>query len=195
VDLRSGATLAEGDHRATHCRCEVCAVTPCSAVNGRVQLDLIGSRTFENPRLLGHLRLIDAQAGGVYIGSGLVALALDGRHMTLSTQGLQAFSLDGVMTIDDTLSARVRLGGCAPDRGLASVQLGGAAKGAVKGDVSGAIEMDGQLWGLSTLNGGFAQDRLGLRSNAAWLQNGAPLRWPLAGGVLQSEAVRLMKRR
>jgi hypothetical protein len=114
-------------------------------LQGRVQLDLPGSETFENPRLRGLLQRIDVQSGLMNIGSGPVVLALGGRQMTFSTAGLQAFSLDKLMSLDSTPSARICIGVRPLALGLAAVQLGGASKGAIEGELSGTIEVKGQL--------------------------------------------------
>jgi translocation and assembly module TamB len=159
--------------------------------NGRVQLDLTGAGTFENPRLRGQLQLTGVQVGGIGLGSGHLAFGLDGRQMTFSTTGLRAFSLDGAMTLAGTLPTKLHLGVRALDLGLLVGRFSGAPRGTIEGDVSGTVDVDGPLRALPSMTGRIVLERLRLRSNGVELQNTSPLRWHLAGGVLQFEAVRL----
>jgi autotransporter translocation and assembly factor TamB len=161
------------------------------ALSGRAQLELTGSGTFESPRLRGQIQLTGVQAGGMGLGTGNATFVLDGRQMTFSTAGLQAFNIDGSMTLDATLPARIRLGMRSLDLGLLVGRLSGAPQGAFEGDVSGTVEVDGQLRVLPSMTGRITLDRLRMRTNGVELRNISPLRWQLAGGMLQFEAVRL----
>ncbi|MGH8066568.1 MAG: translocation/assembly module TamB domain-containing protein [Candidatus Entotheonellia bacterium] len=160
-------------------------------LHGRVQLDLTGSGTFENPRLCGQIQLTGVRAGGIGLGTGQVTFGLNGRQMTFSTTGLQTFSLDGSMTLAGTLPARIRLGVRSLDLGLLAERFSAAPRGTIAGEVSGTVDVDGQLRAFPSMTGRIMLDRLRMRSNGIELQNSSPLRWHLAGGVLQFEAVRI----
>jgi autotransporter translocation and assembly factor TamB len=159
--------------------------------NGRVQFDLKGSGTFETPRLRGHMQLVGVQASGLDLGSGQVTFGLDGRQMSFSTTGLRALSLDGSLTLAGTLPTRLHLGMRGLNLGILAGQLSGAPRGTIEGEVSGTVDMDGSLRVFPSMTGRIVLDRLRMRSNGVELQNTSPLRWQLAGGVLQFEAVRL----
>jgi hypothetical protein len=159
--------------------------------NGRIQLDLTGSGTFDNPRVRGQIQLTGVQAGGIDLGSGQLTFGLDGRRMTFSTTGLSAFGLDGSMTLAASLPAQIHLSLRSLDLGLLAGWFSGGPRGTIEGDVSGIVEVDGPLRALPALTGHIVLDRLRMRSNGVELQNTSPLRWRLTGGVLQFEAVRL----
>ncbi len=159
--------------------------------SGRVQLDLEGSGTFAHPRVRGQIQLTSVHASGIGLGTGKATLTLDGRQMTFSTAGLQALSLDGAMTLEDTLPARIHLSVRALDLGALAGRFSGAATGTIEGDVTGTVDVHGPLRALPSVTGRIALDRLRIRSNGVEVQNLSPLRWQLTGGVMQFEAVRL----
>ncbi len=160
------------------------------ALMGRAKLDLKGSGTLANPTVQGQVRLTGVRAGGVTIGTGDLSFALNDRRVTLSTTGLDRFSINGRVTLAETLPAQVRLVMRSLDLGLLTTQLPGASKGLMEGDVSGTIEVDGQLRSLPTLVGSVVLERFRIRSNEVDLRNAGPLRWRLAKGILAFEAVR-----
>ncbi len=164
---------------------------PGFPLDGRVKLDLTGSGALENPQLRGQLQLMAVQAGAMRLGTGNLSFTLAGRRLAFSTAGLRGLSLNGSVMLDETLPATIHLGIPSLDLGLLSSQLSGPLKGALDGDVSGAVEVSGQLRALPSLLGQITLEHLRLRANSVELHNSAPLRWQLAQGVLGFEAVRL----
>jgi len=160
-------------------------------VMGRAKLDLRASGMLANPTVRGQVHLTGVRAGGLTIGTGDLTFSLEDRQVTFASMGLERFSINGQMTLEETLPAQVRLGVRSLDLGLVTTQLPGAAKGVIEGDVSGTIELSGHLRSLPTVVGSIVLDRLRIRSNEVDLKNVGPLRWQLSKGVLAFEAVRL----
>ncbi|MBI3327167.1 MAG: translocation/assembly module TamB domain-containing protein [Nitrospinae bacterium] len=160
-------------------------------VMGRAKLDLQGSGMLANPTVRGHARLTGVRAGGWTIGTGDLTFSLEDRRVTFSTVGLERFSINGWMMLEDTLPAQVRLAVHSLDLGLVTAQFPGASKGVIEGEVSGTSEVSGQLRSLPTVLGSVVLERLRIRSNDVELHNIGPLRWQFAKGVLAFEAVRL----
>lgn len=159
---------------------------------GQAKVSLQGGGTFVHPTVRGQVHLTGVQAGGMVVGTGDLTFALDDRRVTVSTEGLADLSLSGWLLLDNTLPAQLRLAVRSLDLGrLTALLKPGGPKGPIEGDVTGTLEVNGQLRSLPTLMGSVTLDRLRIRSNGTELRNAGPLRCQLTQGVLTFEAVRL----
>jgi len=161
-------------------------------LRGGVKVSLQGGGTLARPVVRGQVHLSGVQAGGMRVGTGDLTLALDDRRVTFSTQGLEGLSLNGWLLLEQGLPAQLRLAVRSMDLGrLTALLKPGGPVGPIEGDVTGTLEVNGQLRALPTLAGSILVEQLRIRSNGTELRNAGPLRWQLAQGVLAFEAVRL----
>ncbi len=179
------ALAAEGAH---------VGVGPCVATNLQAELKLTGKRVDLQ-------RVVFGLAGGTVQGTGTLDLASE--HLDVQLEGTLALSpivplqqavraqplFPPPLTLDSRFHSDLHT--------LTLEQVEWAFDG-LSGKLSGtlgldgiiqvAVDVDGPLPTLPAMTGRLVLDRLCMRSNGVELQNTSPLRWPLAGGVLQFEA-------